>query len=433
MKQNKYVALLLVFTLLFCASCTKPPMNEQTETTTSAPQEEIALLVSAENDRPYPYNTQNGMASIKYSDDLFYFYSLRQSLLKYNPKTGYVTTVCTDPICDHRTENCLLYGLNTVFYIHNNNVLFQRDYTKKIYKNEGDRYPAYTERYSGFCAYDTVKADLEVYENNKTTSNGGASSGRMYVQELYVGNSRYYYEYQFNEKLNKYVYAICRLNLDTKEKTVFDSEANGVDNMSVFLLCCINDRIYFSDLKSIYSTNLDLADKKTVAEGTFPKDMTTDGKRLFWEVENQDKSNTIYSMSIDGGEISEVKSGVNSWFVTQEYLYYTIYDEKYIGQMKNSDGTFVDQIAIGSEMYRCGHDGTGDELVWTDTGKKYECMRLNYWLVIGNYLYATYTQWTDVDNDGIYLRSNVYISSGGNFKVMKMNIMKGEVEYLSAP
>ena len=75
MKQNKYVALLLVFTLLFCASCTKPPVNEQAETTTSAPQEEIALLVSAENDRPYPYNTQNGMASIKYSGDLFYFYS----------------------------------------------------------------------------------------------------------------------------------------------------------------------------------------------------------------------------------------------------------------------------------------------------------------------------------------------------------------------
>jgi len=75
-------------------------------------------------------------------------------------------------------------------------------------------------------------------------------------------------------------------------------------------------------LKSVYSTDYDLKEKKTVVEGKFSDQMLTDGRRIFWEEKNSDGSISLFSMNIDGSDQTALNVDAWSWKLTTNYIYY---------------------------------------------------------------------------------------------------------------
>jgi hypothetical protein len=408
--------------MLFLPSCDKSRPAD------SSGQEETTYVSTDSGDRPVEFNATNGGNFIQYYNNYVYFNKLNSPLMRYNPATDIVTYVCGDPLCRHNSPDCPLYGLKTPFYIFDNKIFFKKIYSYGHYKAGGG--VEYIEKFLGFCSYDLLNSKITVYEQTDNPTNADFSIiGKVY--ELYTGRYRFYYDYMYNSKLEKYVYAICRMDLNTKENIVFESESNTSSNLSVSFLFSIGERIYFSDLKSIYSTDYDLKDKKIVAEGKFPNRMFTDGSLIFWKEVNGDNRNTLYSMSVDGGEINDLQIEARSWELTSDYIYYVTNDSITVGKLSSSSIASDKLILNGSELHRCRHDGSGDELVWKAEGdNKYT--RFNEWLVVGNNIYATYTKWTDTDGDGIFTDSDCY-QSNNNFNIMRVSIPSGDVKYLYPP
>lgn len=419
---RKSAILIMVFVILFLSSC------EDTKTTKEDTLKNYTSVNTEFADRPVDYNIINGAYFIQYSDNYLYFYKLRSPLMRYNPETNNMTYVCGDPLCNHNSPDCPLYGLNTTFCVYNNKIFFRRDY--RYLHRKADGAPDYYELYVGYCSYDLADSKLTVYEAVKNpTGDDRGYIGKVY--ELYAGKYRYYYDYIYNDKLEKYVYSICRMDLDTKEIVVFDSESNTSSNLRVAFIFCLGDRIYFSDLKSVYSTNYDLKDKKVVVEGTFPSEMYTDGSRIFWEDKNSDGSRSLYCMNLDGSNQAALNIKAWSWELTTNYIYYLTYDKITVGKLQSKSMSSSELNLTGSELHRCKHDGSDDETVWKAEGD-YKYTRFNNWLVVGNYVYAIYTNWNDSDGDGIFTDADKY-QSANDFKIMRINISDGNIGYIYKP
>ncbi|MGI6752887.1 MAG: hypothetical protein ACOX31_01055 [Eubacteriales bacterium] len=174
-----------------------------------------------------------------------------------------------------------------------------------------------------------------------------------------------------------------------------------------------------------------MKEKKTVVEGKFSDQMLTDGRRIFWEEKNSDGSISLFSMNIDGSDQTALNVDAWSWKLTTNYIYYLTYDKITVGKLQSKSISSSELVLTGSELRRCAHDGSGDELVWKFEGE-YANMRFIEWHAIGNYVYATYTDWTDSDSDGVFTDSDCYQSnSGTKIKIMRINILTGGVYYIN--
>jgi len=426
---------IIILMTVFLLSCEDAHYIEL-ETTEVKIAETNMFEYTLSDDRPVEFNAIRGSENIKYYNSFLYFKKpnptiLKPVLLRYNLKTGNLTYVCSDPLCSHDTPDCPLYGIIASYYIYDNKIFFRQSYTYHHLKPNGTS--DYIEKYMGFSSYDLSNAKLTVYEQQSIINPTTSINLNEYAIQLYAGKYRYYYDYIYNDKLEKHVYSICRMNLDTKEIVVFDSESNTSSNLNVAFLFCLDNRIYFSDLKSVYSTDYDLKDKKTVAEGKFPDQMLTDGSRIFWEEKIEDGSRSLYSMNIDGSGQTALNVNTWAWKLTSNYIYYIINDKITVGKLQSNSISSSDLVLTGSELRRCKHDGSGDELVWKFEGE-YANMRFIEWYAVGNYIYASYTNWTDSDGDSIFTDSDRYQSiDAKNYNIMRINISDGDVQYIYPP
>ena len=261
----------------------------------------------------------------------------------------------------------------------------------------------------------------------------------QYNKMLYYNNKCYYYDYIYDTTTNKYHWILKRLDLETNKITIIgdekfydDGETNPFAEEFLFI---INDRIYFKNINAIYSTTMDLTDKRVVAEGIFASNnIYTDGKYIFYGIpEDNGITENIYRINIDGS--NKVDLGINTtndWFLTTDYIYY--YHPNYFElETANKSGSVS---FFNDAMQRCDYDGKLKEDVFVaDHANKTKpelYLQLSSDIVVGNYVYSLYYSVSDTNKNGLVDDGEYYQSSSDfyDFNIMRININTGERGYL---
>ena len=200
------------------------------------------------------------------------------TMKRLNVETGNITNVCPDPLCSHTTASCPFAGKINSFFIDGSNIVYIRNYVSR----QGEKSVGIRQ----FCSYDLDNMEFTAHITEEIMSGVTTS---QYNKMLYYNNKCYYYDYIYDTTTNKYHWILKRLDLETNKITIIgdekfydDGETNPFAEEFLFI---INDRIYFKNINAIYSTTMDLTDKRVVAEGIFASNnIYTDGKYIFYGI-----------------------------------------------------------------------------------------------------------------------------------------------------
>ena len=350
------------------------------------------------------------------------------TMKRLNVETGNITNVCPDPLCSHTTASCPFAGKINSFFIDGSNIIYIRNYVSR----QGEKSVGIRQ----FCSYDLDNMEFTAHITEEIMSGVTTS---QYNKMLYYNNKCYYYDYIYDTTTNKYHWILKRLDLETNKITIIgdekfydDGETNPFAEEFLFI---INDRIYFKNINAIYSTTMDLTDKRVVAEGIFASNnIYTDGKYIFYGIpEDNGITENIYRINIDGS--NKVDLGINTtndWFLTTDYIYY--YHPNYFElETANKSGSVS---FFNYAMQRCDYDGKLKEDVFVaDHANKTKpelYLQLSSDIVVGNYVYSLYYSVSDTNKNGLVDDGEYYQSSSDfyDFNIMRININTGERGYL---
>ena len=404
---------------------------------------------SESDDAPLNYNMTMG-GNIQYSNGFIFFTNFRGSapvtmdglrlvenktLHRWNVRTNNMTTVCPDPLCGHNIRSCPFFAMDSEIYLYNNKILFLYRYTLILERPNarGER----SESGAGFRLHNT-------------------STGRSYVRsgfdpavyinhrKLFIGNYVLYYDYIYNEEIGEWVFAINRWNLLTNDivviagmNNVFDFGAVHSHLMASNFLFSIDSRIYFTDGRIIYSTDINYGNRIDHIEGNFLLDVKTNGQYIFYGVPIEDGSfvQSIHRINFDGTNNMELGIFTRGrWEITENYIYYLKYDEIAIGRQELTGWIGGEYLILHeSEVWRSNHDGNNHELVFRFEGDL-AYHRIRDEIFAGNYIYAFYEYWVDSSEDGVFRdRDHRQSWSGEYFSIMRINVETGEVFFIRIP
>lgn len=321
------------------------------------------------------------------------------------------------------------------YYLKNDKISFTRTYAIPKYSPDGSYNGL--ETWGGFVSYDLKNAKFTVH--NKFDILSGV--GEVLLQ-LYVENYRYFYDKVYDEKTDKWETLLTRMDLNTS-KIIRLSEDNVVDEelardgagFTAKFLFAFDGRIYMTDMVTIYSTDYDMKNKKIHATGNFALDVKTDGKYIYYGVKPETESKymlqNVRRMNFDGSGDIDLGIVAEKFNLTENYIYYITPDEISIGKSKISNYGGSEIVLFGSEIRRCAHDGTNNELVYKFEGDMEYYRFVGAPLVVGNYIYGVYSYWIDSDSDGMFQEGDNYSSNNsGDFNIMRINITTGEIYYI---
>lgn len=418
MKNKPTLIMILLYIMLCLTSCDNKMQYIDNETEideTIEKAEDDKFEYTYSDDSYVKYNSVNLSNQFQYYDGCLYFN--KGTLMRYNCETGNITTVCSDPLCDHKSYDCPFFMMNP-FVVYKDRVFFRRV----------NVFDDYTEQMS----YNISTAALKVHEKIDSM-NGGE-----YLKQILIDNYRYYYDYKQKDETSEPEAVICRMNLDTgKIETVSgDLQKDELDYYIPYtqiFLFTVDSRVYFTDGKIIFSTDLDLKNRTDHITGKFPGDVYTDGEYIYYS-QKQDETTDIYRMKFDGSDNTYIVtvSTYSSWQFTEKYIYYQTPDVVDIGKVRIS-GYASDRVELhGSEIRRCRHDGSGDELVYKFEGDMANCRIFGY-TVYGNYIYGDYQEWIDKDGNGVFEEGENYSNyNDPDYKFMRIDVTTGEIYYIKA-
>lgn len=379
----------------------------------------------AGDDAPYEYNCINGGNRIQQSDGIIYFFDSiatdkKKTLYKLTPETGLIVNICSDPLCNHSSPDCKLFGSTNLFYVYNDKVFFKRIYFHVYYNDDGTiRSRA---KVSDSVQYDLKNAKLTVIESYDSMSS------MDYLSQLFYKNYRYYYDYVYDESIDKHIFKMCRLNIDTGEISFIGGD-NNIDAATERFVFALEDRIYFTDGKSLYSKNIDNADKKLHCTGEFYENINTDGKNVYFDLQNDNGGRDVYVLT-DINDYASAKliiKGCGAWYLTQNYIYYCDTEKRVIGK-SNLSGYAKDEVVLsGKRIRRCDHNGETDEVIFTYEDE-YANYQISSMLILDNYIYGEYYYYDDSDGDGILQDTDTHHSNiKGDYSIMRIDVSSGDV------
>ncbi len=255
---------------------------------------------------------------------------------------------------------------------------------------------------NGEKRYDIRTGDISVISETAESD----AEDTPYPEAWSVGDISYYYESVYDEEREEYQKVLVRCDTKSENIEKYDSEMLTLSR-PVFVL---DERIYFTDSKSIFSLDNKLEDKKTVAEGIFAYDVISDGEYIYYGVQTEVNLQEIYRMTLDGKDA--VSIGIfcrpGELFMSENYLYYKSHEEIPLGG----------DIALeGKHIYRARHDGSEKQTVYTFDGETENC-RTRSECYVGNYIYALYEY---VSEDGHYLSFDE-----GRYELLRIDMTTGE-------
>ena len=358
------------------------------------------------DDKMYPFNCLVE-CNVQAYDGMIYFVTAQKNsprtVYRLDPQTGVISYVCSDPLCSHG-RGCPLYGITAGFFVYNNKLFYNRyfiDPSKKT--NDADGNP----RVNDFCVYDMSDGKMKVLQNYDY--NMLISTDR----QIFTGNYRYYEDYvQLDESYEGYeefcnehntvpfMMLPTRMDIETGERTVISTK-DSIMNATEKLCFVLDERIYFTDGKRLYSRDMNNENEIVHCEGNLGYNVSTNGKSVYFEktqpTEDDDVIRSVYYIADMNNYTEPVKiiDNTRGWRLTEKYIYYTDGEDRYYGEGANQ------KYSLGTQLRRCSHDGTNDELVIKYEGEYYTWQPYQK-AIYGNYMYGLYFYSTDDDGDGIY-------------------------------
>lgn len=411
------ITVLFISTLVSCSSS----VTDQTIDYSSFLQ---GFEYTAGDDAPYEYNCIEGGDQLQQSDGVLYFFDgfpieQNKTLCKLTPETGLVSAVCSDPLCGHSSPDCKLFGATNHFYIYNNKVFFKRIYSY-TYRNPDGTARSRSE-VSDSVFYDMESAKLKVLESYDSKSSVD------FTRQLFYKNYRYYYDYVYDETADRHIFRMCRLNIDSGETSVIGGD-NNIDEVSDRFVFVLNDRIFFTDGRSLYSKSIDNNDKKLHCTGKFDDIVCTDGQNVYFDLYNNGLRDVYVLPDVDDYTSAKlIIEGCTNWKLTKNFIYYVDGDKRIIGKSNVSGYQGDDVVFYGRQIQRCQHNGENTEAVFTYDGE-YSNYQLTNIVILGNYIYGTYQYWEDSDKDGILQDDDIHYSNKkGDYSIMRINVSSGDV------
>lgn|GEM_PF-4720413 len=334
------------------------------------------LLFSCYNIDDINSNSSTSAEVLDDSTDPYYYYGMN----RINMFTGAITSLCSDPLCNHKTESCPLY-----YYDYNID-------TAKIYNNKYLFYISFFSRFRLMKLYDpnavgTNKIFAYDIENNKLSVIYEFDD--MY--DLYnirkVRNGNYlYYIFGLNtektvENSDIHKFYIIEVNINTASaKLIYSGE---VDSIYTLILHVNNNRIYWKKYIStnevVYFTtdyngnNIEYIDKIKSSEF-----YAQNGYIYYTDdsTENYKKTSlNLYRHNYNTGKTETVfkNHSLVDWAYSGEYLYYR--DDSKIYRIKNDgfDEEFVmDYSDIIDSFHISNDDFKGDYMCIPVFEKNYE-------------------------------------------------------------
>lgn len=427
-------ALLLAMVMLSACSPGDDPLSPDKDT--DAPGNNPATVIVTD-DEPVDFNTANTFNLVQYSAGNIYFQSMQSGrgkrpmrnsdLFKYTPGAGVLTYACRDAVCDHTTPDCPLYG-HTNFCCYNDQLYYDRNfkYTHTASDNKG-----LTETFMGFVAYDTVNGKLrelsvKVHEVAETPT--VPFTGSVIGLSLYTSNYRFFFQSVPLPDSDDRVKALRRMNLETGEVVTVDATTNLVNGQPsdvLSMLFAVDGRLYLSDLKSLFSVDLDGGDKKIIAEGVFTEGTKTNGQHIVW---CDPDTKELHAMELDGSNPRSLGVCAHSFKINQKNLYYLENKELSLGVALE---TGAEETVNGLRLMRYSFETESAELLYdlhTDDMHFYSICGDN-WLVSGGRFYARYYEWTLPEKGRLSLDKHRYDSGATTHvnTILTIDLASGEL------
>lgn len=345
-------------------------------------------------------------------------------LYRVNERTGNATSVCTDPLCLHDSPECLLYGIKDIFYISaEGDICFAQQYFARYSDNGTLKYPVQNR----FVKLDTQSSRVTVLDDYSAGSS-------FHCPEIYYGNQRVYYGQEYDAENNELTYGVRKTDLDTGKSEFWGGEETKdgyITLRGVDLLFRIGERIYFNDGECVFSLDENGGCRETLDNIKIPLNSgatATDGEFLYQSSFIGYGEIVRYSLETGEKEVLVDKRYTGQRFImTRDYIYYNDGEDVLLGKAQIKGYASETVTLSGGELWRCKHDGSGKELVYTYSDETENIKPISQ-TIIGNYLWATYSWWEAPDSDGIYTEDAQKYSTNNGEKasLLRIDLTSGE-------
>lgn len=393
---------------------------------TAAEAEAVGYSYTENSDRPVSGAPTTSLPwNLQYADGYLYLASfggmgipgeansgLMYTLRRINPVTGNVTDVCPDPLCAHNSTECPFYGLDSMpIGFHDGKIFYRRRWI-----THADGETGRVDFYSADVMFDTASGKLT--EVKKLNGEGGGINSY-----LYTDTHRYWYDFVWDENSTESgQYLLFRA---AYEKPVPEIAAEVSYDEAGFVGYA-DGMLYFTDGRTLYAADEHMENRRDIAEVPL-----TYGNHWFGgdSVYYADDNNRIFRILLETGEITDMGFTAGGLEITENWIYYS--SPEWVSLGKNRVyGMAGDEVTVtGQHIFRCTHDGSGTETVFSFEGELYST-RFRSFIPVGNYLWGTYHRWDDADGDGIY-RDGDHYESSDDARILRIDVMTGEILELS--
>ena len=181
--------------------------------------------------------------------------------------------------------------------------------------------------------------------------------------------------------------------------------------------------------------NLDFEYPKLVMEGKFTDQVYTNGEYIFWDepIDANTSEKKLWRANLDGSNPIDLGITAWSWQITQNHIYYRPYNEVSLGKYVDEQGISDDLTLTGTEFYRCKLDDSDKKELAVGS----DSMQIHSWLAVDNYMYCTFTEYSDPDGDGVYYAADRYKSDDNSGKdtrravILRVDLTTGEKYYIN--
>ncbi len=342
---------------------------------------------------------------LEWNEGYLYIYA-PYSVYRYNPETGNVTSLCGDPICDHSTSECSLFGFSrggSELALHNNQFYFLQQYHDR--NVEG----GWVKRR---VKYDVENQELKILED--------IPNGTRVNSEKFYGDYRYFL-HTITDGAENPTYEIRREDLTNGEVTVIKELGEKIEG----LYHVTADRIYILEAGALFYYTLDAPyslQHVYTAEVTVQPLVLFDDEFFYRTVMLDDEIHLIRHDLNGEQEKLLCKANIDYMILTEQYIYYMTDEQKVVGPDINNVMVGDDLTLSVSDIYRIPKSGGEAELVYSLPEEMYN-YGLGRFVVDGNYLYTQYSCY-DAEKQEI-------IGSGTPYDVMRINLTTGDIYYIS--
>lgn len=413
MKSNviRRLSLFLAAVALILTGCQKPTF-EYVETTVPAPEVTVPWSQTTEfsytpsdDSTDHVINFQRN-AHMNVIESNLYLPKLGM-IMRYDPKTGRQTALCTDPLCTHNTLDCpfTITDLTSGVYVCGDKILY--------YGLEGGQ--------TKVLLYSTT---------DRTTKIMRYLEGDRTVPILIAMEEWYFFvDLVYDEKKDTYIRSLCRQFYDSGEIEVILTEDERRQRTS--LRGTDREVLYLSQNGDTFIV-MTADGKEEITRFSMNVDSLISIYNNEYMIYMDGETHELWKTDMDGTNARSLGiKGIDYFYLTDNYIYYMkTTDTKTFEYWEDYDKpleveyTYVEYQTI----YRCDHNGENEEIVFVNTiGEDVLSLdNFNSFVVEGNYLYGVFN-YHDFTEDKV-ITTNSRLSELHTY--CRIDCTTGEVYYI---